>query len=357
MSASSRLTWGKPTGGQGVYTNALTRHLARRGVEATVFPGVPPLTNGRGQLIPGEIVVSIMVRVALKDWARRLRLDLVHVQSGPGGVTLLEDPEIPVVCTAHHLYSQQHRYLGRKTVHRLLMEMEKKSLQISKKVIAVSESTRTELRRSYLIEPEKIETIHPGVDPQYSEPAQVPELRDSVLFVGRIGQRKGIADLAQAFRKLKNNVPDAKLYVIGRSSLWPTSRRLLRELTSIHGVHWLGRVSRRDLVHWYHRAEVLVLPSLFEGLGLVSLEAMATGTPIVGTRVPGTVDAVQHGITGLLAEPHDPSDLARCLTRVLQDEDLRRNMGREAKRRAKARFNWQECTTKTMKVYEAAAAR
>lgn len=346
---------GKPTGGQGVYTDSLTRHLRRRGIIATAFPGVVPFTTRMHTTpIPREIAVSTLMRVSLKRWARLRRLDLIHIQSGPGGVVLVQDPEIPVVSTAHHLYSQQHRYLGRRTVHLILMEMEKRNFQISQKVIAVSKSTKTELERSYLLDPEKIRTIYPGIDPAYVNQARLPRIPDSVLFVGQIGPRKGIGDLTRAFKMLKEAVPRAELYVVGRSSFWPASRRLIAVLTSTRGVRWLGHIPKNDLVRWYHQAEVLVLPSLFEGLGLVSLEAMAAGTPVVGTRVPGTVEAVQPGTTGLLAEPRDPRSLADCLTQILLDKELSRKMGREAKRQTTTKFNRDECATKTIEVYEEA---
>ncbi len=167
-----------------------------------------------------------------------------------------------------------------------------------------------------------------------AEPAEPPH----VLYVGRLSAEKGIEELAAATAGLPR-------VVVGDGPL----RRLLPDA--------LGFVSPRALGPHYERAAVVCCPSRREGYGVVAREAMAYGRPVVATAVGGLLDAVEHGVTGLLVPPRDARALRRALERLLGDGDLRRRLGEQARERARALFSWEHATDQLLSAYGDALRR
>jgi len=145
-------------------------------------------------------------------------------------------------------------------------------------------------------------------------------------FVGRIFQVKGIEDLLQAWDHLSVRFVDLHLLIVGASdSREPISEAAVNKLRRDPRIHLTGYVKDTPLI--YAAMDVLTLPSYHEGLGYVLIEAAAMNLPVVGTRIPGIVDAMQEGTTGLLVEPGDSAGLASAIARYLSDPDLRRKHG------------------------------
>ncbi len=159
----------------------------------------------------------------------------------------------------------------------------------------------------------------------------IPESSPVICYVGRLVPDKGIAELATAWRSLRTEFPEARLLLCGYfESAHPVRERLAAELQNDPRVHITGKWLS-DMPPIYAAADVCVLPTYREGLSTVALEAAAMAVPIVATRVPGCVDAIRNGSTGLLVRPRSATELATALREVLQNPTLARRLGIEAR--------------------------
>lgn len=172
----------------------------------------------------------------------------------------------------------------------------------------------------------------------FPEEVAAPEEPPHVLYVGRLSEEKGIRDLLQATEGLPR-------VVVGDGPL----QRL------VPGA--VGFVPPSRLGPYYERAAVIACPSHREGYGVAAREAMAYGRPVVATAVGGLVDAVEDGVTGLLAPPRDPGALRAALERLLEDPELRRRLGEAGREKAHAELSWETATATTIAVYRDALAR
>lgn len=248
-------------------------------------------------------------------------------------------------------------------------------------VIAVSAAMRTDILRSYPdVDPAKVHVVHNGVDlqrwasPPSERAAQIarshgmdPEV-PSVIFVGRITQQKGLAYLLRAAHQLP---PEVQLVLCAGA---PDTARIAQEtedavaeLRRTHpNVIWIDRMLPHDeVVGLLASSTVFACPSIYEPLGIVNLEAMALGLPVVASATGGIPEVVDDGVTGLLVPleqvedgsgtPHDPdtfaADIARALNEVLADGERGRQMGQAGRERAREHFSWEAIAERTMEVY------
>jgi phosphatidyl-myo-inositol alpha-mannosyltransferase len=184
--------------------------------------------------------------------------------------------------------------------------------------------------------------------------APLPRFRDglNILFVGRLEPRKGFGYLLEAYARVKAAVPQVRLLVVGPyvpGDLQPFARRL-REL-SVDDVHFVGYVSEQDLARYYQGSHILCAPSTgSESFGMVLLEAMAAGTPIVASDIPGYRTVLRHQAEGLLVPPRNPAVLADALIHLLQQPDLRRTMGQRGQVTASS-YTWERVADRVLDYY------
>lgn len=179
-----------------------------------------------------------------------------------------------------------------------------------------------------------------------------------ILFVGRLVERKGIADLVEAVRRLPAGL-GARLEIVGEGPERTRLEALIHEIALEDRVVLRGRVSAGELREAYTSADVLVLPSILdsrrdtEGLGVVLLEAMSYGVPVIGSRVGGIPDIIVDGETGLLVPPGDSAALTQALRRVAEDAALASRLGSAGQRHVRERFSWESVVARWQECYAA----
>jgi glycosyltransferase involved in cell wall biosynthesis len=205
------------------------------------------------------------------------------------------------------------------------------------------------------------DVIYGGADPERFKPD--PEsARNGVLFVGRLTPHKGVDYLIEALPA------DAPLRIAGSAGHDPQLPErdypdLLRRLARDKEVEFLGAVSDSDLPSSYRQAAIFVLPSVeltrygrtvrpSELLGLAAIEAMASGTPVICSRVGGLSEVVEDGASGFLVEPGNTVELRERISQLLRDRGLAQRMGRRAREVALERFTWRACAERCLTAYE-----
>lgn len=196
-----------------------------------------------------------------------------------------------------------------------------------------------------------LDQFHAGAEP-------LPELMDgrrNILFVGRFNeQRKGFRYLVRAMPLIRQQFPDARLVVVGQGDSTRYERFFAQN--DMTDVVFAGFVEAEDLPRYYASCDVFCAPSTGrESFGLILLEAMATGKPVVAASNPGYSGVIRNGIDGLLVEPKDPQALALAIVRILADSDLREELVRNAREHIR-QFSWPVVAEQVLGVYQRAIA-
>ncbi|MEO6294911.1 MAG: glycosyltransferase family 4 protein [Candidatus Limnocylindria bacterium] len=218
--------------------------------------------------------------------------------------------------------------------------------------IAVSGAARHFIGRYF---PGDYEIIPNGVDMDRFTSAQpFEELRDgrtlNILFVGRLEARKGLIHLLKAYHRLRKRKVDARLLVVGAGPKLREYKRFVG-LRGIRDVEFLGRVSDAEKVRYFASADIYCAPNTGqESFGIVLLEAMAAGVPIVASDIHGFKRVVERNVQGLLVEPRNPRALAAALYALARDPDLRHEMGDAGRVRA-PEFTWDRVTERIVDYY------
>jgi len=177
--------------------------------------------------------------------------------------------------------------------------------------------------------------------------------RPQLLYVGRFSQHKGVPDLLRAMRLLESELPGARLALVGFGPEEDFIRRLVGDLGLESQVRLLGRASHDEIPGYMASADLVVLPSIkVEGLGVVLLEALASGTAVVGTDVGGIPDIIRHEETGLICRSQDPEHMAAACLRLVRDDDLRRRTTAVGRRLVEEKFCWSRIASRLEAVFE-----
>ncbi|MFJ3444861.1 glycogen synthase [Streptomyces sp. NPDC086081] len=275
---------------------------------------------------------------------------------------------IPHVMTAHSLEPLRPwkaEQLG--GGYELSSWAERTAIEAADAVIAVSGAMREDILGCYpALDPDKVHVVHNGIDTSLYRPDHGTDALDRigldrsrpyVLFVGRITRQKGVPHLLRAVRDID---PAAQVVLCAGAPDTPEIdrefRELFAELSEVRdGVFWIPKMlPRPEVIQLLTHAALFVCPSVYEPLGIVNLEAMACGTPVVASAVGGIPEVVDDGRTGLLVPAGDgfEAGLARAMDTVLGDPAAARRMGEAGRERAVGEFGWDAVARRTVRLYE-----
>jgi len=248
--------------------------------------------------------------------------------------------------------------------YRLSTWCERVSADSAAAVVAVSDGMRADIMTAYPeIPAERIRVIRNGIDTTEYHPDPATDVlerygidlrRPYVIFVGRITRQKGVPVLLRAASGLD---PRAQLVLCAGQADTP---ELEAEVTGLveglrasrSGVVWIPEMlPKREVIQLLTHATVFAIPSIYEPLGIVNLEAMACGTAVVGSRTGGIPEVVADGQTGLLVPPGEPESLAEALNALIRDPDRAAAMGQAGRKRAVAEFGWAAIAAQTAALY------
>ncbi|MFD3730950.1 glycogen synthase [Streptomyces sp. NPDC058632] len=362
-------------GGAGVHVEFLAREL-RPLVDLEVHCWGEGRTDGVRRHRPWTALddANDALRAFSVDLAMAAALEgreLVHSHTwyaNLGGHLAKELYGIPHVMTAHSLEPLRPwkaEQLG--GGYALSGWAERTAVEAADAVIAVSAAMREDILGCYpALDPARVHVVHNGIDTRLYRPDPGTDALDRigldrsrpyVLFVGRITRQKGVPQLLRAVRGID---PAAQVVLCAGAPDTPEIERefreLYEELSRVRaGVHWIPQMlPRPEVVQLLTHAAAFVCPSVYEPLGIVNLEAMACGTPVVASRVGGVPEVVEDGVTGVLVTVDDAFEqgLARALDSVVGDPEAARRMGEAGRERAVGEFGWGAVARRTVLLYE-----
>lgn len=370
-------------GGQNVHVAALAAGLGQDGHEVTVYtrrddPDSPVRVRTDGYVVehvpagpPAEVAKDDLLP-HIPELSRRLKEswlndppDLVHAHfwmSGLASLPGVRQQGVPLVQSFHALGSVKRRQQGdADTSPPERIEHERRLCTEADAVIATCTDEVRELRRLGL--PDDRETVIPcGVDTDLFRPGP-GRLADRLrlLVLGRMVPRKGIGNAIEALGHLVHDEGlDVEMVIAGGPSCKELDAdqeaRRLQQVARRHRVAdrttFLGSVDRDDVPGLIRSSDIVVAVPWYEPFGIVPVEAMACGRPVVCTAVGGLLDTVAPGVTGDLVAPRDPVDLARALAALLRDPERRWRYGEAGRRRAVERYDWRHVLAATENLYE-----
>ncbi|MBI4561222.1 MAG: glycosyltransferase [Candidatus Rokubacteria bacterium] len=372
---------GKETGGMNVYVREVSRELGRMGVHVDVFtrsqnpeiPRVVPLgtscrvihlTAGPEAPMPREAVHQHVLEfvAGLQAFSARqsLTYDLLHAHywlSGVAGLILKARWGVPLIQMFHTLGRLKNR-VARAPAQRepdLRIEEEGRIVREADRIVAANAVERAQLVWYYGAESDRIEAIPCGVDTELFRPLDEAEAKAKLslgperllLYVGRLAPIKGLETLLEAVRRLRRALRyrDLRLLIVGGDSDEPEDGHkasLMKRVEALGlqgAVSFVGAQPQERLRFYYSAATMTIMPSYYESFGMVALEAMACGSPVVASRVGGLTTTVVDNVTGCLVPEGDPQALADRVAWLLEDDGLRWRLGWEASRAA-TRYRW-----------------
>lgn len=390
---------GKDTGGMNVYVRDLTRQLGQMGIQVDVFTRsqdehVPRILHDLGfgnrvvhiqagpeVPLPKEELINYLPQFVrgIKEFAeaKGVHYDLIHSHYWMSGIAardLKAAWNAPIIQMFHTLGVMKQRVAqtAEEVEGEYRLRGEREVLRLADRLVAATLAELAQLQWLYHADIKKVVVIPPGVELSRFYPIPfdeakafigVPAWDRMVLFVGRIEPLKGIDTLLEAMALMRQENYGVEcplcLTIIGGDpevseemmSAEMARLKVMRERLGLEDmVTFIGRRDQDTLPYYYSAAEAVVVPSQYESFGMVALEAMACGTPVVASEVGGLAFLVQDGETGYTVPVGEPTALAERLAALLNDAELRQRMGRQAAAFAR-KYDWKLIAGEVVKLY------
>jgi glycosyltransferase involved in cell wall biosynthesis len=391
-------------GGQGIYTMHLARELVKLGHEVHVLQGPPYFPPMKGVTIhyldnhnffnikdnyikphkpfaalrplnfyefvaskfgifPEIETFSFRVFVKLKELLKVHNFDIIHDNQSLGyGFLLIKNFGIPFVSTIHHPLSIdrstwfEHPSDFSLKIKRVLyypLIMQGFVARRMDRILTVSRDSAEEIIRAFSVKPEKISVVYNGIDTDVFRPLPgIKKKENSLIFVGNVEDRKkGMVYLLKALTLTRNKV---HLTVVDGGA---PNRRYVTKWIDNFGlndrVHFTGKISGERLIELYSLSQVAVSPSLYEGFGFPAAEAMACGLPLISSDGGALPEVVGRNMeTGFIVKARDPYQLAEAIDFLIDNPEIRENMGRAARTRIRDTFTWEKAARSTAAMYQ-----
>ncbi len=381
------LTQGLPQespGGIATYTVGLARALREKGIEVHLITrGAYSSSEYREGIwyhtatplpLDGGVMDSLEYPTAIKnlEYSNGIKAKVLDIEAR-WGVDLVESPNwdaeglltamenrFPIVVRAHSPLQKVIETQGWKRTEDLSFcsDLEGLLLRHADFVSFSTEAQRDLIMSHFPVDTARTRIIRLGIDsPQPENNYLAAGAERIVLFVGRLERRKGIHTLLAAIPDVLAEIGDVRFVIAGRDddstqgSYWRSLWQAEHGDVPRGKVHFLGEVSEEDLHRLYSECDLFVAPSMYESCGLIYLEAMAHGKPIIGCRAGGIPEVVLDGETGLLVPPDDPESLCKAIVKLLSDEELRRRFAHAGRERYQSFFTAEVMGARTMEFY------
>lgn len=358
-----------PEEGIGNYVYNLSRKLIEKGHRVTVITRSPSwrmqtdtfnaINIFRAPFIPcypfHVHIHGIFVNKVFKSLESNF--DIVHIHTPLAPVI---KTSLPIVITMHTSIIRDIDFIEVRGLRYFLSKMMLRStgyslmlklLRRSDKITAVSKSVTQELM-GYGLNPNDVEVTWNGVDEAVFVPTQNKNKDRYVLCTGRLTTRKGLFDLIECGKYICNKYPDLKFIITGKGELLSKLKARVDKLGLKDKFIFTGFVDSENLIRLYQNATIFVLPSHYEGLPTTLLEAMSCGLPVVATAVSGNLDVVSSGENGILIPPKSPRKMKDAISMLLDDDEIRSKLGKNARKIIEEKFTWDIISEKNLRCYE-----
>lgn len=309
---------------------------------------------------------DLLGQVALEVVEAEGGFDLMHVHDWPASFAsfvVQNAYALPMLSTIHATERGRYRGWLVSELSRAIDRAERQLVVCSQAVITCSEAMKNEVTQYFSFPDDRMVVIPNGVDARRFDALRAMDLSEfraqyarpdeKIIFhVGRLVYEKGADLLVEAAPRVLNRIPEAKFVIAGRGPLLPALRQRVHEMHLADKILLSGFVSDDDRDRLYVAADVCVFPSRYEPFGIVALESMAAGTPVVVSDVGGLGSVVEHDQTGLTSYPENIDSLAAAIVRALQDTATSTRLAEQALEVVQERMNWPVIARQTVARYQ-----
>jgi glycogen(starch) synthase len=377
------LTWEFPprvVGGIARHCEGLAKAMVKQNHEVHLFtldfPGSPNYEEmdgvkvyrastelGHPNFLTWVLLFNHFLSKRMADVSRTVDFDVMHIHdwlAAFSGISFKHYLKKPMVLTVHS--TEVGRAQGLHSPDSFSINgIEWWSMYEANRVIVCSESMKNEICDHFNLPQDKVDVIPNAIDAtKYQIPVDREAVRQRygvgcdeklVLCVGRLVPQKGIEYFIQAIPLIAKRYPEAKFVIVGEG--W--SRDILEEEAQASGhnkkIKFTGFASDLEVIELMTSADVLVVPSIYEPFGIVALEGMATGVPVVASNVGGLSEVIEHDKTGVFVYPKNPESIAWGIDKVLSDPDHAKMLTKNAKEKLHKAYSWEAVAMKTVDVY------
>ena len=336
-------------GGIGYYVFYLSKELIKMGHDILVILRRKDNKNYIFKQIPVKsIKVAGIPPLNLSTFAKKLekvlaeeKKDLVHIHSS---VMPTISCNCPVMVTAHWCNKEGipifHRpikdldSLYRNIMLPIYTRLESKLVKSCEKLTVVSNSLKKEFEKHYNI---TADVVYNGVDTERFNSNSRVETDNAILFIGKLGAGKGILDLLKIAEMLKKSHPKTKLYIIGNGPLKNSIKKGIKK-KGLNNVEMISQLKHPELIKYYQRAKIFVLPTYYEGFPTTVLEAMACALPVIATNISGIPEQIDEGGNGFMITPGDIQSFYKRIVELLESPEKRLTMGQNARKKVFEKF-------------------